>query len=377
MAFYPNHSILRTIASAAVLLAVLSAAATAQTAPAKASMPEQAPQYRVDPAWPKPLPNHWIMGAVCGVAVDRHQNIWIVHRPLEHIPPVLEFSPDGSLLTAWGGPGSGYDWPELVHGIYIDLNDNVWVGGAGDKDNQILKFTAQGKFLLQIGHPGQSHGSNDTANLGGPAGIVVDDAANEVYVADGYINHRVIVFDATTGAYKRHWGAYGKRPDDSYYTKLGIDPGVHSSNINRMVPSPTPPPQFDLVHSLRMSKDGLVYVCDRTNNRLQVFRKDGTFVREAFIANDVRASGSTSDIGFSPDPGQRFVIVLDSTKDCVYVLDRSSLKILSTFGKSGTQPGQFHTVHNMAVNAQGDLFIGDVGGARVQKFVLTGTGKSE
>jgi DNA-binding beta-propeller fold protein YncE len=367
---------MRKIFVSMVLLALLEAAA-AHTASPKTPTPEPVPQYRVEPAWPKPLPNHWTLGAVCGVAVDRHQNIWIVHRPPNPVPPVLEFSPDGSLLAAWGGPGPGYNWPELVHGVYVDLNDHVWVGGAGAKDNQILKFTAQGKFLLQIGHPGQNRGSNDTENLGGPAGIAVDDPANEVYVADGYINHRVIVFDATTGAYKRHWGAYGKRPDDSYYMRLGIQPGVHPNNLNRTPPSPTPPPQFDLVHSLRLSKDGFVYVCDRTNNRLQVFRRDGRFVREAFVANDVRASGSTSDIGFSADPGQRFVIVLDSTKDVVYVLDRRSLKILGSFGKSGTRPGEFHTVHNMAVNAKGDLFIGDVGGARVQKFVQTGTGKSE
>jgi len=367
---------MRNILLGTVLSALLGAA-IAQAGFSQTSAPERVPQYRVDPAWPKPLPNHWRLGAVCGVAVDRHQNVWIVHRPQGPVPPVLEFSPDGSLLSAWGGPGQGYDWPQLVHGVYVDLSDHVWVGGAGEKDNQILKFTAQGKFLLQIGHPGQNRGSNDTENLGGPAAMAVDDAANEVYVADGYINHRVIVFDATTGAYKRHWGAYGKRPDDSYYTQLGIQPGVHSSNINRMPPSPTPPPQFDLVHGLTLSRDGLVYVCDRTNNRLQVFRKNGKFVKESFIVNDVRASGSTSDIGLSVDPGQRFAIVLDSTKDRVYVLDRRSLKVLSSFGKSGTEPGEFHTVHNMAVDAKGNLFIGDVGGSRVQKFVQIGAEKSD
>jgi DNA-binding beta-propeller fold protein YncE len=288
-------------------------------------------------------------------------------------PPVLEFAPDGTLLSSWGGPGAGYDWPKEEHGIYVDRHDNVWLAGAGDTDAQILKFTSKGKFLLQIGHPGQSHGSNDTENLGAPANMVVDEAANELYVADGYVNHRVIVFDAKTGAYKRHWGAYGKRPDDSYYTKLGIKPGQHTNDGSKAVPTGASLPQFDLVHSVRISKDGLVYACDRSNNRIQVFHKDGTFIREVFIANTRLASGSTSDIGFSVDPQQRFAFVEDSTNNRVYILDRKSLKVLSTIGGPGREPGQFRIAHNMAVNSKGDLFITESAGARVQKFVQAGT----
>jgi DNA-binding beta-propeller fold protein YncE len=320
--------------------------------------------------------------------VDRHQNVWIVHRRIDlgaavrgeqsqstvqFAPPVLEFAPDGTLLASWGGPGRGYDWPAEEHGIYVDLDGDVWLGGAGIKDDQILKFTSQGRFLLQIGHPGQSHGSNDTENLGGPATMVVDEEAHELYVADGYVNHRVIVFDTRTGAYKRHWGAYGKRPDDSYYERAGIRPGQHTMNGSDKPPSATPPPQFDLVHTVRISKDGLVYVGDRTNNRIQVFRKDGTFLQESFLANDVLGSGSTSDIGFSLDPQQRFALVLNSTKGRVYVLERKSLKVLSTFGEPGKLPGQFEMVHNLAVNAKGDLFITEARGSRLQKFVRSGS----
>src|SRR5262245_11505241 len=208
-----------------------------------AAQQTQVPTYAVDPFWPKPLPNQWILGAVAGVAVDASDHVWIVHRPStlqpnetrsiwRAAPPVLEFDAEGNLISAWGGPAPAapaapstpaapeYEWPDLEHGIYVD-EQHVWLGGGGEKDSQILKFTRQGKFLLQIGRKGKNRGSNDTENLGGTANMIIDRAANELYVADGYVNHRVIVFDAKTGAYKRHWGAYGRRPDDSYFTQTG------------------------------------------------------------------------------------------------------------------------------------------------------------
>src|SRR6186713_2687436 len=183
-------------------------------------------------AWPQPLPNRWIVGAVVGVAVDQRDHVWITHRPStlqpnetrsiwRAAPPVLEFDSDGTLLSSWGGPSASYQWPQLEHGIYVDDDDNVWLGGGGEKDAQILKFTRDGRFLMQIGHQGQNAGSNDTRNLGAAANMTLDRGSGELYVADGYVNHRVIVFDAATGAYKRHWGAYGKTPDDSYFTRAG------------------------------------------------------------------------------------------------------------------------------------------------------------
>lgn len=313
-----------------------------------------------------------MVGVVVGVAVDRQDHIWIVHRPSsvqpsdtqgigQAAPPVLEFAPDGTLLASWGGPGPGFDWPQQEHGIYVDRHDNVWLGGAGDKDAQILKFTRQGKFLLQIGHPGQGRGSNDIENLGAPATMVVDEAANELYVADGYRNHRIIIFDATTGAYKRHWGAYGKPPVDS-------PAGSAENKPARYDPAAPPPPQFSIVHGVRLSNDGLVYVCDRTNDRIQVFRKDGTLVQEAFIKKETLGSGSVSDIGFSVDPLQQFAFVADGTNQQVHILDRKSLQVLASFGSPGHAPGQFTTAHNLAVNSKGDLFITESGGKRVQKF---------
>src|SRR5579872_4431617 len=325
----------------------------------QAPMSPPIPQYDVDPSWPKPLPNHWIVGAVVGVAVDGRDHVWITHRPStlqpnetrsfwKAAPPVLEFDQAGNLVSSWGGPGAGYEWPQLEHGIYVDDRDNVWLGAGGDKDAHILKFTRDGKFLMQIGHQGKGRGSNDTENLGGAASMIVDRAANELYVADGYVNHRVIVFDSETGAYKRHWGAYGKRPDDTYFTNAGEHlPGPFSGAVQHEDrPSQYDPkgpwPQFRIVHAVRMSHDGLVYVCDRTNDRIQVFRKDGSFVQEAFIAKETFGSGSVWDIGFSTDPEQTWAIVIDGTNQQVYVLRRQTLEVVSTFGGAGHWAGQFY-----------------------------------
>lgn len=350
----------------------------------------QVPTFRVDPDWPKPLPNHWIVGSVAGVAVDDRDHVWIVHRPstlqpneLRSVwraaPPVLEFDQDGALVSSWGGPGEGYEWPQLEHGIYVDRQQHVWLGGGGEKDAQILEFTRDGRFLMQIGHQGKGRGSNDTENLGAAASMVVDEGANELYVADGYVNHRVIVFDAATGAYKRHWGAYGKRPDDSYFQKAGERLPLpfsgtvqHEDKPSQYDPDGPPPPQFRIVHAVRIAHDGLVYVCDRTNDRLQVFRKDGTFVQEAFIEKRTFGSGSVWDVGFSIDPEQTHLIVIDGTNQQVYVLLRRTLEVVSRFGSAGHWAGQFYGAHNLAVDSKGNLFITETyEGKRVQKFALT------
>lgn len=381
-------NVVRTILM--IAMAVLAAFSTLSTLSAGAQ-PAQVPTFRVDPAWPKPLPNHWIVGAVAGVAVDARDHVWITHRPStlqpnetrsiwRAAPPVLELDQDGNLVSSWGGPGTGYEWPQLEHGIYIDRQDRVWLGAGGDKDAHILKFTRDGKFLMQIGRQGKGTGSNDTQNLGAAANMIVDAAANELYVADGYVNHRVIVFDATTGAYKRHWGAYGRKPDDGYFLRAGerlpgpFNGAVQNENKpSQYDPNGPPPPQFRIVHAVRMSNDGLVYVCDRTNDRIQVFRKDGTFVHEAFIAKHTLGSGSVWDIGFSIDPEQTFLIVPDGTNQQIYILDRQSLQVVSTFGSAGHWAGQFYGAHNLAVDSKGNLFITETyEGKRVQKFTYTG-----
>jgi DNA-binding beta-propeller fold protein YncE len=354
---------------------------------------DQVPTFAVDAAWPRPLPNRWLIGAVAGIAIDSRDHVWIVHRPAtlqpnetrsiwRPAPPVLEFDPEGNLVQSWGGPGDGYEWPDLEHGIYVDHDDHVWLGGGGAQDAQILKFTRQGRFLMQIGRKGQNTGSNDTENLGGAANMTIDRAANELYVADGYVNHRVIVFDATTGAYKRHWGAYGNRPDDEYFARLGerlpspFSGAVqHENRPSQFDPDGPPPPQFRIVHVVRIANDGLVYVCDRTNNRLQVFRKDGTFVAEKFIAKRTFGSGSVWDIAFSTDPGQTFLMVIDGTNQQMWTLRRDTLEILGAWGQAGRWAGQFYGAHNIAADSKGNLFITETyEGKRVQKFTYLGLG---
>jgi hypothetical protein len=349
-----------------------------------------APAYEVDPAWPKALPNQWILGAVAGVAVDAQDHVWIVHRPStlqpnetrsiwRAAPPVLEFDAQGALLSSWGGPGQGYEWPDLEHGIFVD-DQHVWLGGGGEKDAQILQFTRAGRFVRQIGRKGQGRGSNDTDNLGGAAGFTIDRDARELYVADGYVNHRVIVFDSITGAYKRHWGAYGKRPDDGYFTRAGeklpspFSGAVqHENKPSQYDPDGPPPPQFRIVHAVRISRDGLVYVCDRTNDRLQVFRKDGTFVKEMFVARRTLGSGSVWDLTFSIDPQQTFLIVNDGTNQQIWILRRDTLEVVGAFGQAGHSAGQFYGAHVQAADSLGNLFIGETyEGKRVQKFVYRG-----
>ncbi len=348
---------------------------------AQAGRTVEAPMFEVDPLWPKPLPNHWLIGSSIGVSVDAQDHVWIIHRPDTLVrnevaaaaspptaeccfaaPPVLEFDAAGNLVNHWGGPGQGFEWPESNHGVTVDYKSNVWIGGNGQKDAQVLKFTRDGKFLLQIGHQGKNGGSNDLANLGRPAKIFVDQGANEAYIADGYGNKRVIVYDADSGQYKRHWGAYGNKPDDT--------------NAGPYNPSAPPPQQFrSPVHCSEISVDNLVYVCDRVNDRVQVFQKNGKFVKEVFVAKNTLASGSTWDIAFSKDPAQRFIYLADGSNEKVYILERESLELLTSFGDGGRQPGQFFGVHSLAVDSKGNLYTTETyEGKRLQKFVYKGLG---
>jgi DNA-binding beta-propeller fold protein YncE len=362
----------------------------------------QAPRFEVDPMWPKPLPNHWLLGMTIGVSVDAQDHIWIIHRggSLERMenyaaanppaseccmaaPPVLEFDEEGNLIGHWGGPGQGYDWPASNHGITVDYKGNVWIGGNGRTaqvlppaqaaavneqqpgggpfhDNMVLKFTQDGKFLMQIGHPAQSKGSNDLENLKGPAKMFVDKDANELYVADGYGNHRVIVFDADTGKAKRYWGAYGHKPDD---TSLG--PYNPDAPVAQQFRNP--------VHCAEIANDGLLYVCDRSNDRIQVFKKDGTFVKEAIIAKRTLGDGSVWDIAFSKDPQQKYIFLADGSNEKVYIILRDTLEILTSFGDGGRQPGEFYAVHSIAADSKGNIFTTETyRGQRVQKFIYKG-----
>jgi DNA-binding beta-propeller fold protein YncE len=356
-------------------LVLLAAAAVLPAAAAAQNAGTAVPAFQVDALWPKPLPNNWLLGQVGGITVDRFDRIWIVQRPKSltpreraaeqnppaakccaAAPPVLVFDQSGNLLRAWGGPGGGYQWPEIEHGIYIDDQDFVWLAGSGKSDGQILKFTMDGRFVLQIGKSGEGHDSNSTERLGSPADIAVDTAAKEVFAADGYANRRVVVFDSETGAYKRHWGAYGKKPADD--PTQPYDPGK------------PPSAQFgNPVHCLRFDKDGLVYVCDRTNDRVQIFRKDGTFVSEHFYEKNTLGTGSVYELVFSPDRDQKFIYMADGANGEIRVIDHRTMDVLARFGRTGRQAGQFTSLHNIAVDHQGNIFTAEVTtGQRIQKF---------
>ena len=264
----------------------------------------------------------------------------------------------------------GYEWPTTEHGITVDDKNNVWVAGNGKGDHVALKFSAAGKFLLQIGKKNQSTGSNDTANLNGPAQIFVYRKTNEVFVADGYTNRRVVVFDADTGAYKRHWGGYGKRPDD----------GIKFPPRSELIQGPPSQSFSTPVHSVVVSNDDLVYVADRSNNRLQVFRLDGTFVREVFVnRNTLQAEGTVHTFALSRDPAQRYLYVADGSNKAIHILDRQTLTLLdSVGGHGGHNAREFFHLHSLAAqpDSKGNLYVGEVNdGQRYYRLRYTGMGK--
>ncbi len=339
-----------------------------------------APRFEVDPMWPKPLPNHWILGMTIGVGIDSRDHVYIIHRgaatlnPKEiyamanppaseccvSAPPILEFDAEGNLIKGWGGPGQGFEWPESNHGITPDSKGNLWIGGNGADDGHILKFTREGKFVKQFGFAFASAGSNDMWAFNKVAKISLDEGANEAYVADGYGNHRVAVIDMETGKIKRYWGAYANKPDDT--------------NLGPYKPGEQPAKQFrNPVHCAVPSKDGLVYVCDRPNDRIQVFTKDGKFQKEVFVAKNTLGDGAVWDIAFSKDPQQKYLYLADGANEKIYVFDRASMEILTSFGDGGRQPGQFYAVHSIETDSKGNLYSTETyEGKRVQKFVYRG-----
>lgn len=362
------------------------------------------PAYEVDPLWPRPLPNHWLLGSVTGVAVDARDHVWVVHRGYDSMtarteigaattprtadeccvpaPPVLEFDAAGNLVSHWGGRGDNYDWPVSPGGITVDARGNVWIAAAGPPeipgsanarpgrsttpapaagaaasqnrpadaparpvDAHVLKFSRTGEFLLQIGKAGAPGGNDSTTALNRPAGIAVDAAASEVYVADGFVNRRVVVFDAATGAYKRQWGGSGDG-------------------------------EFRTVSCVEIARDGTVYVCDRGNNRVQAFDRSGKPLKQGIVARETRGTGSVWDLALSADPQQRFLFVADGHDQKVFILRRDTLEVVGSFGGGGRYPGTFYSVGSVAVDSRGNVYTGEtLEGKRVQKFVPKGGGR--
>ena len=371
------------LAATLILAACGGSAADADVAAEAAAEPQDlVPMFEVDPDWPT-IPNGWVFGQVASVAVDSRDHVWVLQRPgsvePEEVsmaaPPVLEFDPDGGFVQAWGGESSEYPWPQSEHGIFVDHNDYIWIGGNGPED-QVLQFTMDGEFVMQIGQPGESEGNGDTANLGRPADTWVHPATNELFVADGYGNRRVIVYDADTGEFKRMWGAFGGEPTDGT-----ADPAWALEQEG------DGPPEFSQpVHAARVSDDGLVYVSDRGGKRVQVFTLDGEYISQVFIGRECLApdcgNGTTAaSTGFSHDPEQRFLYVGNRSQARVMILERETLEILDWFGDWGSAPGDFGTLHHMDVDASGNLYVTEVSplqpvNRRVQRFNFVGMGPS-
>jgi hypothetical protein len=378
---------MRNLLIGATFLACLAGLALGQgllqrVAAAQGQNTVQAPKFEVDPTFPKPLPNGWYQGQMIGVWVDARDHIWVVHRPAaldafegaasqnppageccKLSPPILEFDQSGALLRSWGGEdGPGFQWPDSNHGLNIDNKGNVWIGGNGGTDGHILKFTQDGKFVLQVGKKGVTRDSLAQDHFYQVAKTFFYAKANEVFVADGYGNKRVAVVDAETGKMKRFWGAYGKPPDDKAALAQGpYDPTAVYQHFRGPV------------HCADVSVDDLVYVCDRTSNRLQVFKPDGTFIREVYTQRDSRSDGSVWDIAFSRDPQQRFLYIADGRNQKIRIFDRQSLTELTTFGKGGHYPGEWYSLHSIATDSKGNLYTTETyQGRRIQRFMYKG-----
>jgi hypothetical protein len=369
----------RRFVPAVVLMAVCLGGASIVSMLAQGASPAP-PSFAVDPKWPT-VPNNWVLGEVTSIAVDSEDHIWVLHRPrsipadqqANAAPPVLEFDASGKLLRSWGGPSDGYDWPEREHGIYVDHRNNVWITGnggwpkpspGGSTDDVILKFDPSGKLLLQIGKRGASKGNTDTTNVHQPGDVFVHAPTNELYVADGYGNNRVIVFDADTGAYRRMWGAFGNTPETPAPAGRGAR-GAPPAAAN-----PDGPPQYGLVHAVKVSSDGIVYVADRTNNRIQTFTTDGKYQRQVQVAPLGEVNGVPAGFSFSPDPKQQFLYVVDSGPMRIVIFERATLRQVGSVGMRGKGPGEFDIVHHMAADSKGNLYTAEiVNNRRAQRFV--------
>jgi hypothetical protein len=363
----PSAVVIALVAAAAMGATALTATGAAAQTPAQAQT-RSVPTFAVDPAWPK-VPPQWKLGDVSSMTTDAQGNIWVLHRPrtlkdpdfAKAAPPVIVFDQAGNYVKSWGGDGQGYDWPQREHGIYIDAKGFVWLGGNNCPsnglarlkpvaDDAILKFTQDGKFVMQIGHSNQSKGNADTANVHRAADVQVYPPTNELFVADGYGNHRVIVFDADTGAFKRMWGAFGNKPQDDDHCEI-----VRHTNFD-----PPGPQNLSVVHSIRVAHDGMVYVADRENRRVQLFSNDGKFIKQHLNG----ASTFANSVALSPDQDQQFLYVGAGKQ--IAILDRKSLDRVGTVDMPGMIGG-----HLITTDAKGNIYVAGTGQG-LQRLVYKG-----
>lgn len=365
---------LRTVAILSALAILISSGVPVTAVYAQTKAPA-APAFTFDTEWMK-LPTRWVLGDVSSVAVDRNDNVWVLHRPRSvaaeqrerAAPPVLEFDRNGNFLRGWGGPGDGFDWPSNEHSIFVDRQNLVWISGSartrGASDDMILAFNIDGKFVRQIGERGGSRGNLDTENLSAPADLFVDVGRNEIYAADGYGNRRIIVFDTRSGSFKRMWGAFGEPPQDNSPARTptaSLAPAAEKTGEGAR--------QFGSVHGVEVARDGLVYVSDRDSQRVQVFDRMGRYKAQVFIHRNGPSPLTASGLALSADRGQRFLYVIDYAAAQIVVLDRKSLVTVAEIGGPGKEAGQFSGPHLMAMDSRGVLYVAEVPGRRVQRLI--------
>lgn len=355
-----------TVAGAALAVAQLASILVAPDARAAPSANAPPPRFEVVADWPKPLPNGWVTGEVAGNCVDSQDHVFIVNRRNltakelrvgQPAPVVVEFDPEGNVVAGWTPPVS----PNGVHGCFVDHQDNVWIAGNGDAIVQ--KYSHDGStLLLQIGTQGVFDSSDGTAAgtplnashtlLNRPSDIAVDPSNGDIYISDGYGNHRVVVFDAG-GTYLRQWGEAA--------TLAEAEAGVGGKFLAT-------------VHGVNLGNDGLVYVNDRKGDRIQVFEKDGTFVRNLWVdkgvgVNTTAAIGSAWDMAFSADAGQHYIFDTDGEQEVLWTLRRDGGGVVGSFGRPGHMAGEFTFLHTVAVDSKGNLYTAEtIDGRRIQKF---------
>ncbi len=397
-----NRKVLTAFALGALVIAGCMVARTRLVAAPQSMAAEKMPVFEVDPSWPQ-LPNNWVVGNVSKVVVDSHDNVWFIQRPRNPqlkvpdgktaAPPVIEFDANGKFVQAWGGPATGYDWPDTEHNIFVDAKDDVYISGSSpnnskttDSDDMVLKFTNKGKFLKQLGGRSASGGNTDTKNVNKPGDLFVNSRTNELYAADGYGNRRVAVFDADTFAFKRGWLAFGKPladvPGSGGRGSSGgppVVPGAPAAEGGTPAGRPAldtegdGAPNYGLVHCVMVSNDNMVYICDRPNRRVQVFTPEGKYLTQMFINRAGPSASSVSGAAFSPDKDQQFIYFADYGNSRIVVMDRKKMQVLYQFGKRSAAPGDFQGVHHLAVDSKGNIYAAEVSpGARIQKFVFKG-----
>jgi DNA-binding beta-propeller fold protein YncE len=383
-----------TLATAAFLVAVGLSVRTPAQPSKEGGVP--VPRFEVDLSWqwPPTLPNNWVVGVVSWVAVDRRDHVWVMHRPRQvpagrtdrAAPAVLEFDAGGRLVQGWGGPGEGYDWPDMEHGLSVDHQDNVWITGLNPlersysapsqrTDDMIVKFTSKGTFIRQFGgrdrHPLAEGGNADTTSVHLATEAVVHPKTRELFVADGYANRRLLVLDAETLTFKRMWGAFGRQPPPT------LGRGVASKDLNRAATTAAKGPDvFNTVHAVRVSNDGLVYVADRNYRRIQVFTLDGQYLDQVLVNPSGADYMTACGLAFSPDAQQRFIYVGDYGNGHVHIIDRKALRQIASFGSLSGKPGDFRGLHALAVDSKGNLWTAETQprptGSRVQRFIFKG-----